>query len=55
MATTHSEVSSPAASPEVLKKVLSLASRAEYEAPRVVSYPLDGVKPVDQMASTGNF
>lgn len=55
MVTAHSEVSAPVASPEILKKVQALASKAPYEAPRVVSYPLDGLKPLDQMASTGNF
>lgn len=41
------------AMPDALKKVAALAG-ARYEAPKILSYALDDVKPIDQMASTGN-
>jgi hypothetical protein len=41
------------AMPDALKKAAVLAG-ARYEAPKVLSYALDDVKPLDQMASTGN-
>ncbi len=40
-------------STNALKKVAALAG-ARYEAPKILSYALDDVKPLDQMASTGN-
>lgn len=36
--------------PDALKK----AGAGKYEAPKIVTYALDGVKPFEQMASTGN-
>lgn len=50
MTAAHSTVAS---STNALKKMAPLAG-AHYEAPRIVSYALDDVKPLDQMASTGN-
>ncbi len=43
------------ASPVVAKKVLSLLSKAKYEAPKVVSFVVDDIKAHTELALAGNI
>jgi hypothetical protein len=55
MISTSSMTPAKAVSPEILRKVATVATKASYEAPKVVSFPVSGMKPLEVMAFTGNF
>jgi len=50
----QASTASVAVAPSTLKKVSEIAAKAAYEAPKSVSYPINGIEISDLMSFTGN-